>query len=208
LKQTIHKRFGSEVSPNSLPFSVRATQEVHTHYICDVFGELENLSDIEDTLFVLGIAEENDTVTIRLNSGGGAHIVGDALIMAMNKCQAPVHVIASGLVASYATFILLQADSFEISPFTDILCHCMSFGYGGKMKDTKEAVDFIHKQGEKLLKYYYDGFFTEEELQRIIEGHEHWMDADEFVQRFTARQEYLSMLLDIESQQSDEQFEN
>lgn len=187
----IDKQFGADVSPNSLPFSVRATQQVSTHYICDIFDVLENLSDIEETLFVLGIAEEQDQVTIRLNCQGGAHTVGDALIMAMINCAAPIHIQASGVVASYATFILLQADSFELSPFADILCHSASFGYGGKMTETKEAVDFQYKQAEKLIRHYYQHFFTEEELEKIIGGYEHFMDASEFIERWNIRNEAL-----------------
>lgn len=190
-KKQINKKFGMDISPNSQPFSVRATQQVSTHYICDVFDVLENLSDIEETLFVLGIAEEQDQVTIQLNCAGGKHTVGDALIMAMKNCAAPIHVVASGEIASYASFVLLQADSFEISPFADILCHSASFGYGGKMTETKEAIDFQYKQAEKMIRHYYHGFFTEEELKRIISGYEHFMDADEFIERFEKRNELL-----------------
>lgn len=193
-KQVINKRFGTEILPNTAPFSVRATQHVSTHYICDVFGAFESLSDIEETLFVLGIAEEHDNVTLRLNSPGGQHIVGDALIMAMRNCAAPIHIQCSGVAASYATFVLLQADSFEISPFADILCHSASFGYGGKMSETKDAIDFQYRQAEKMIRHYYEGFFTEEEINRIIGGYEHFMTVEEFVERFQARNEYLASL--------------
>ena len=193
-KHIINKRFGTEILPNAAPFSVRATQHISTHYICDVFGAFESLSDIEETLFVLGIAEEHDSVTIRLNSSGGQHTVGDALIMAMRNCAASIHIQASGILASYATFVLLQADSFEISPFADILCHSASFGYGGKMSETKDAIDFQYRQAEKMIKHYYEGFFSEEEIERIIGGYEHFMTVEEFVERFQARNEYLGSL--------------
>lgn len=193
MKKVISRRFGTEVSQGH-PFTVRATQQVATNYICDVFGVLESLSDIEDTLFALGIATEGDTVTIRLNSEGGQHRVGDTLIMAMRNCAVPVHIQASGIIASFATFVLLQADSFEISPFTDILCHSASFGYGGKMTETKEAIAYHYKQAEKVMRHYYEGFFTKEELDKIIGGYEHFMDVEEFVERFQKRNEYLAQL--------------
>lgn len=186
-----NKRFGTEVSSTTAPFSVRSTQQISNHYICDVWDSLENLSDVEDTLFVLGVAEENDTVTIQLNSDGGAHHVGDALLMAMRKCKAPIHVVASGRVASYATFILLQCDSFEISPFCEILCHSPSFGSGGKMADTLQATEFTYKLCEKILNTYYEGFLSKEEINRIVtQKYEHLMDSDEFVERFQRVVEY------------------
>lgn len=186
-----NKKFGAEVSTYTNPFSVRATQQVSNHYICDIWDALENLSDIEDTLFALTIAEEQDTVTLNLNSDGGAHHVGDALLMAMRNCKAPIHVVASGRVASYATFILLQCDSFEISPFCEILCHSASFGSGGKMADTLQATEFTYKLCEKMLHAYYEGFLTEEEIDRIVEQkYEHLMGTEEFVERFQHMVEY------------------
>ena len=195
-KKLITKKFGADVSPNSVPFSVRATQQVSTHYICDVFDVLQNLTDVEETMFALGIAEPQDQVTIRLNCQGGSHVVGDALIMAMRNCAAPIHVQASGVVASYATFILLQADSFEISPFVDVLCHSASFGHGGKMSETRQVIDFQYRQAEKMIRHYYEGFFTPEEIDKIINGYEWYMDCDEFLSRFEKRNEYMQTMLE------------
>ena len=121
-------RMGAELSTTSIPFSVRATQEVSNHYIVDVWDTLENLSDVEELLFVLGVAKEEDRVTLHLNCRGGSAYVGDAIMLAMNNCEAQIHVQASGTVASFATFILLNCDSFEISPFCDVLCHSATFG--------------------------------------------------------------------------------
>lgn len=186
------KRFGLPIAGDALPFSVQVVEQTSRNYICNVFGVLEHLSDVEETLMALDMAEETDFVTIRLNSIGGAHDVGDALIMAMNSCKAPIHVVASGVIASYATFVLLSAHSYELSPFTDILCHSASFGYGGKMKETKEAIDFQYKQAEKMIRHYYEGFFTPEEIDRIIGGFEHFMDAEEFSERYENRNKTIS----------------
>jgi len=142
-------------------------------------------------LFVLGVAEEHDSVTIHLNCNGGSLAVGDAIMLAMNNCEAAIHIQASGIVASFATFILLNCDSFEISPHCVLLCHSASFGAGGKMSETKQQVDFMHKQADKMLHYYYEGFLEEDEITRIIEqGYEHWMDSEEFCERFKAMVEY------------------
>ena len=129
---------------------------------------------------------------MHLNCDGGSHNVGDSLLFAMQNCKADIHVIATGRIASYATFVLLSAHSFELSPFATILCHSASFGYGGKAQDTKEYVDFTYKQTEKMLRHYYEGFLTEDEITRIIrERYEHLMDADEFVERFNKRNQVI-----------------
>jgi ATP-dependent protease ClpP protease subunit len=191
LKQT-QKRLGSEISDNSLPFTVRAVSEQRVHYTVDVWDTIENLIDAEEAIFVLGIAEENDTVTINLNCRGGSADVGDAILMAMNRCEAPIHVVATGTVASMATFILLNADSFEISPYCSILCHAAIFCSGGEMQDTLEHTQFVYKQCEKFLREQYEGFFTDVELDRIInQKYQHWMDSEEFITRYNQRNEFL-----------------
>lgn len=207
-KQQINKKFGADVSTNSVPFSVRASQRVSTQYICNVFDVLENLTDIEDTISALSVAEEQDEVVIHLNCDGGSHYVGDALIYAMLNCKAPVHVIATGRVASYGTFILLSASSFEISPFIDILCHSASFGTGGKMQDTREHVEFQYKQCENMLRHYYKHFLTEEELNNLIVGkHEMYLTADQFIERYERRNELLQKELEemLEGQEEEQQ---
>lgn len=192
-KKQIYKKFGADVSHTSVPFSVRATQRVSTRYVVDCWDTLENLTDVEEALFAMSIAEEHDEVVLNLNCDGGSHYVGDAIIFAMMNCRAPVHVVASGRVASYGTFILLSASSFEISPFTDILCHSASFGWGGKMQDTKEAVEFQYSQAEKMIRYYYKHFMTEEEINRLIhDKYEHFMTVDEFIERFERRNELMN----------------
>ena len=197
-------RYGADISQLSVPFSVRATQEVSTNYIIDLWDTLENLTDIEEAVFVLGIAKEEDTVTINLNSDGGSHYVGDALLLAMNNCLAEIHVRASGRICSYATFVLLACDSFEISPFCQILCHSASFGVYAKMGETKQRLEFEYKQCEDMIRYYYEGFLSDEEITRIInQGYEHWMDSKEFVERFQKMVEYRQAKLDI-LQQGDE----
>lgn len=190
-------RMGAELSEMSVPFSVRATQEVSNHYICDVWDTLENLSDVEDLLFILGTAKEEDHITIHLNCLGGSIYVGDAIMLAMNNCEAEVHIQASGCIASFATFILLNCDSFEISPHCVLLCHSASFGAVGKMSETKQQVDFMHKQADSMLHYYYEGFLTEDEITRIIDqGYEHWMDSKEFCDRFKNMVEYRQAKVD------------
>lgn len=191
IKNKTTPRLGAEVSQFSVPFSVRATQEVSNHFIVDIWDTLENLSDVEELLFVLGVAKDEDRVTIHLNCQGGSAYVGDAIMLAMTNCNAEIHVQASGIVASFATFILLNCDSFEISPFCQLLCHSASYSSYGKMAESKQYSDFSYSQCEKMLRHYYEGFLTQEELDRIInQGYEHWMTSEEFVERFKKMVEY------------------
>lgn len=190
MNKSNQKRFGNYYDGETIPFQVRVNEKVIREWFIPIGDVLENQLDIEQCIAALYAAEEWDEVTIFLNSDGGSHHVGDSFIYAMNKCKAPIHVIATGRIASYASFILLEADSFELSPFCDVLCHSASFGSVGKMADTKQHVDFTFKQAEKMIRHYYTGFFTDEELDEIINHKKEWyMDADEFVERYNKRNE-------------------
>lgn len=197
------KRLGAEIQHNTLPYSVRAVQQLSTSYTVNIVDTIENMSDVEDVIFALSVAEPQDSVTINLNCYGGNAYVGDAIIQAMNECKAPVKVVASGVVASFATFILLEAEQFIISPFCEVLCHAASFGSHGKMRDTKEHVEFSYKQCEKLLRHYYKHFLTEQEItDLIVNNKEMWMDADEFIERYNRRNElYLAEMEQEEEQE-------
>ena len=202
------KRLGAEISELSLPFSVRATQRIITDYSVNIWDSLENLTDVEEAIFVLGMAEEHDTVTINLNCDGGSLYVGTAILQGMRTCRAPVHVVASGRVASFATFILLNADSFEIDPYTEILCHSAAFGSAGKMTDTLQHTQFTYAQCKKLLHSEYEVFLTEDEINHIIDSkYEHYMDVEEFITRYERRNEFLQSKLQDEVEEFDPEYD-
>ena len=67
------------------------------------------------------------------------------------------------------------------------------------MQDTKEHVDFTFKQCKKFLHEEYKYFFSEDEINDMIENkREVYMDIDEFITRYEQRnkmyiQEQLGM---------------
>lgn len=200
-KQNINvKTFGADYSPTSTPFSVYATTRQNMDYVVNIWDTLETLSDIDEALMVLSTATEDDTVTLRLNLDGGSHNVGDQLIMAITSCECAVHIVAAGRIASYGTFILLSADSFEISPFATIMCHAASFGSYGKQGAVKEHVLFEHAQCVAMIKHYYQHFLTDEEMKRILEeGYDMWMTSDQFIERYKKRNELMAEELAAET---------
>ena len=207
-----NKTLGSEVSSNSIPFTVRVETEVKRIFHVNIHDSIEQLTDIEDAISAFQVASEQDEIRINLNCRGGAVSVGDTLMHAMHNCKAPIFVYGAGTIASYATFILLEADSFELSPFVDILCHSASFGTGGKQIDVVRHANFVHQQSEKMLRHYYKYFFTEEELLRIInDKYEHYMDAEEFMERYHRREELRALedesSEDVDTDTAEEEFE-
>jgi ATP-dependent protease ClpP protease subunit len=182
-----HKRprFGSDIGATSLhPFSVTVDVEA-LHYKINIKSILEAPEEMIYAIEVLEQANEKDTVTIHLSTGGGSIDSVDSLILAMAKCKGHIHIVGSGTIASAGTFVLLSGDTIELSPYTSILFHSASFGTYGEVQDVIEYTQFVQKQTNKLVYDYYKPLFSEEELHdMLVNKRQIWMDAEEFTERY------------------------
>lgn len=172
-----------------MPFAVTAYPNSYTYNIF-VQSILESPEEFSEAISALGAASENDRVVIYLNSGGGSLDSLDTFLFELADCRAHIHIRASGLIASAATFILLSGHSFEISPYAKILFHSATFGNYSAAVDMVETSTFLRNECERLARDYYSPILTEEELNDIFNHKkEFWMSSDEFCQRFDAAQE-------------------
>ena len=181
-----HPRQGSDLGKAITPFVVISDPYAYKHNIY-LQNFLESPEEMIAILDVLNTSSEEDRITIHLNSGGGDLSSLDTLLHAMANCPAHIHVVASGVIASAATFVLLAADSYEMSAFTTLLFHTCTFGVYGQSQDNVEYTLFIHKENERLMREYYRHLFTEDEIDDIIlNKRQKWLTAEEFCQRFDA----------------------
>lgn len=187
------RRMGSEVGNGYInPFVVSAEQQVQTKYKCRLYGQYDSSEDFLYTLEVLEMAEETDIVELHIQGPGGSLDAVITLLHAMDKCRCPVHVIATGSLASAATFPILVADSYELHKFTSFMFHSASFGVAPqKTHDVIEEALHNWKQCERIISDMYEGFFTSEELDSMLQGRTFWMDAEEFSERYERRNELL-----------------
>lgn len=188
------RRMGSEVGNGYInPFVVSAEQQVQVKYKCRLYGAYDSSEDFLYTLEVLEMAEEHDIVELHVQGPGGSLDAVITLLHAMDKCKCPVHVIATGSLASAATFPILAADSYELHQFTSFMFHSASFGVAPqKTHDVIEEAIHNWKQCERIIRDMYEGFFTTEELDSMLQGRTFWMDAEEFSTRYEARNELLA----------------
>ena len=179
-------RMGSDLGKGITPFVVVSAPSTYRHQIY-IHNSLEQPDEMIAILDILYSASKEDEVVIHLNSGGGSIDSLDTLLSAIASCPAHIHVVATGTIASAATFILLASDSFEISPFATLLFHACSFGVYGEAQDNLEYVQFVHKESERLMRSYYRHIFTEEEIDDIIfNKRQKWITSKEFEDRFEA----------------------
>ena len=176
----------------TIPFSVQTIPHTSVEYKIHINGELVDHAQIEDVITVLDLAEEQDRVTIYLSSPGGNVDVGNSIVHAMEKCRAEIYVVGSGSICSMAPFILFSADGFELEPYTSVMFHSISFGQYAEGVDVEKYAKFVNRKAKQMFTDRLEGFFSKEEIDNILDRKDEiWMDADEFVERFEKRQEFL-----------------
>jgi len=179
-------------------FPVLASQKVINRFSIFIDNCLEDVQEMRQAVYVLGLAQDEDEVTIFLNSPGGSIDSCQMFMQAMQQCKAEIFVQGSGTIASAAAIILASANSFSLEPHTSILYHSASGGTYGAMKDNVEYSVFSKRQVERFGNYHTAGLFSRAELNRIYnEKFEHWMDVQEFCERFRRKVACVDIVEDV-----------
>lgn len=160
-------------------------------YKANLFGPIHSPSQFSQIVNVLEMMREEDELVLYVSSGGGSLVAVDSLIHAINKTDGTVHVVATGEVSSAATFVLLSADSFELSEGFEAVLHCGSLGYGGNFNEVTISAPFQLKHMESYLRRHYEFFLDEEELQSLFKGQDIILDAQMWCDRATGRIEKM-----------------
>ncbi|MGZ8888031.1 MAG: ATP-dependent Clp protease proteolytic subunit [Halobacteriota archaeon] len=161
-----------------------------TYYI-EINKAIRHVSQFSDAIQVLEIAGPEDEVVIKLSTPGGSIDATDAFIHALRKCNAPVHMIATGGVHSAGSAILLEAESFELSENFSSLLHCGGCGTVGNTNEVIAQAAFLTHFMPTFMRNTYEGFLTPEEIEKLIEGKDIWLTAEQWVARYEARNAYI-----------------
>ena len=163
------------------------TTRLSNNYDYYINNEIGDASDYSDWFHQIRNANEQDTITIHINSPGGDLFTTIQFLMALSESQA--HIIASveGMCMSAATLIFLMCDEFRISPYSMFMFHNysgMTHGKGGEMFDT-----LVHerKWSENLFTKLYTNFMTQSEIKSLLDNKDIWMDTEEVIKRLKTR---------------------
>lgn len=150
-------------------------------YITGPVRDVDTYIDLIDTLF---IATEKDTYYIYIDSPGGLVSSGGIIASAIHHSRAEVFTVARGICASAAALIhsAAQKDHQLVGDFALMMYHMSShFDFGTSTKILEHAKNQVRYVNECLLnKALADGHFTQEEFDKIQNGVEIFVPADEF----------------------------
>ena len=172
-------------------------------YTINLDRDITDPEDFREEILVIRNSGEGDVVHILISSGGGQVETMKTILSAISQTKAHVITEITGDIASAATFIFLAGDEYLVSDDANMMCHSVSFGSGGKANDVKRHVDFTHDMGRRLVYKYYEGFFSEDEMEELLRGEEFWLTASEIMERLSVRNKTLEKSMSLDYSEED-----
>lgn len=168
---------------------------VHVESVAYHFYINEPISDPDDYVELIDClyqSRPSDSIYIHLNSPGGNLDITMQIINAINQCEASVIGIADGQVASAASLILFSCPNIAIQDFSYVMLHDGSEGAFGKSNENLKQAQFTARLLKKIAHKTYEPFFTEEEVDSVLDGKDLWLSSEEVkerIQKLTEQQE-------------------
>lgn len=176
--------FGGGVKQDERTFSKQMVS-VHEFYLS---GEIESSEQYIQWFNTIRHAGENDLIKVYINSPGGHVATAIQFMRVLRETQASIVMSVEGECASAATMIFLCGENFEVSEHSIFMIHTYSGGFIGKGHELHSQALYERTWSVKLIKEVYEGFLSENEMQRVIDGADIWMDGDEVIKRLKTRQ--------------------
>ena len=169
-------------------FASKPMATFHEFYLT---GRIEEADEYISVFDMIRHASEEDVIKIYVNSPGGDLFTALQFGRAMGDSDATIIVSVEGQCCSAATIIALAADMVELSNHCVWMCHNYSSGMIGKGHELHSQAEFERDWSIKLMKDIYDGFLSESEIQRMLNGADIWMGTDDVMERLNKRQKHM-----------------
>ena len=129
-------------------------------------------------------ALDADTITVRINSIGGAVTDGIAIHNAMKRHKASVTVVVDALAASIASLIAMAGDRVEMAENATMMIHAPWTYAGGNSAELRRTADMLDTWADAMSTSYAGktGKPKEEMLALLTDGDDHWYTADQAVE--------------------------
>ncbi|PHS21745.1 MAG: hypothetical protein COA84_15130 [Robiginitomaculum sp.] len=105
-------------------------------------------------MVISALSQFEGDVTIRLNSGGGSPVEGEAIRAAIAEHPGKVTVKVTGMAYSAASLLAMGADVIEMSTGSLMMIHDPSLIAGGNEGELRHAADYLGKMAEVYASVY------------------------------------------------------
>lgn len=161
----------------------------HVAYEYYLVGEIGHPEDYLELCHALRNCGPQDQFLIRINCVGGQVRSGNQIINAIKESPALTIGFIEHDCGSMATFVFLACDTWGVSPYAEWFGHTVSSGNWGKESETFEAAQFLRKQTHTRIQREYSAFLSEQEISKLLEGSDIYLNSDEIMDRLEVFQE-------------------
>lgn len=146
--------------------------------------KIEEPEEYNELCYLLLEANCETEFNLHINSPGGVVDSAFMVVNAIKHSKARVKAILSGTVASAGTLIALACDELQVNEHVSFMIHNYSGGLTGKGHEMKARHKFTDSHLNEAFNVFYKGFLTPEEITRVIDGTDLWMDSAEVTRRW------------------------
>ncbi len=132
-------------------------------------GLLEALADMR----------EGDVMYLHVNTPGGSIDTAVQIIDSILDCKGEVITCAEGQVASVGSLIFFSGHGFKVGRFCEVLLHDGSSGFSGKFSESLASARSCSDRVKALYHSVYGRFFPKSEVDKVLEGVDRYILADE-----------------------------
>ena len=174
------------MKPN-LPYAVDTS--VSNMYSVPIDEDIQEPSYYRNVLKMLQDATQYDFVKFVINSNGGRLDGLSSILHGVKTTQAQTIAEIVGDCHSAASILALSCDQVIVGDYASMLCHSARWGFVGKSSDVVGHTLHNKKISDRLMREAYKDFLSEKEIDRVLEGHELYLDSDDIAERLSQRDE-------------------
>ncbi|MDB4311941.1 ATP-dependent Clp protease proteolytic subunit [bacterium] len=171
--------------PNGIPPQQRIFTKAMTVSRHDIYidGVINGVGEYREELETIRNMSPDDATYIHYNTVGGSVMTALAFVRAMQETEGTVFGIIEGECMSAGTFMFLSGHAFDISDHSIFMCHTYSGGHFGKGHEIYDKAEFDKAWSDKFIKDVYRGFLTDEELAKILDGKDLWIECEKVLEK-------------------------
>lgn len=178
---------------------ITVKERVCSDYTVRLARPISEADDFEEEFALLAGVGYQDSVKFLITSVGGSLDTSNLLTKAIRETQAHTKAFIGSTCASAATAIALACKEWEIDSQSSFMIHTASFGAYGKTPDIEIEVKHRGMMIRRWVQDTYEGFLTQEEIDRVIDGKDYYFEGEELAERLTAYAEYRDALSEAEA---------
>lgn len=162
------------------------SEKVYKKYIINIDDDVKEPYQYRIISETLAGMTENDTAYWNINTHGGDLYTTVMLMDDIAECagQNLGKVVHGSSAGSILGCVL---DDCVVVPFGEMFLHEVQSHHFGGTSNQEKQLSFLRKQQDKIYKYVYKDFLTDEEIERLCKGEEFYLDAEDCNDRFEKR---------------------